>query len=600
MLDKQQRGETLTYEDALALLDAMNKVAEQGKRRKPKEGEKLDEWVRVARFIRENKEKFSGRTATGQRGLSAEELRALLATYREFVGVTAPGAETGEKPKEKEDPEKRKGWNELEDWERQLWRDYWAWHKKTDKGRVDKERENLHPTDDDRLAMALQLSTQYVEPGFREAAEEMFNDPMFVGGILIGIAVYIALWLFPNPIFIGLAMAISLALLAVFTVSEIMNLVRAWTGVSRESKVAQSFEDLRAAGERFGHATGGSAFRILVMIFMYLVGRSLPKAGTAPPMGGGGPGQAGAESGSALGRLMMGGPGGGAAGGVVVTPAVGEAAVTAIQVLADGTVVIVQVAAAGAVSGGKLGPTMMAMQGPKGGGGGGGKEPAKAKDKEPAKAKDKEPKAKEDKPKEKKPKEKKPKEKKSKDKGLKQPKDYFEEQPRQRDPTAREVSRDPTTEEIIEEAEGGHGTFQEREGTAIGSTEEVAEAVKWTPKLNAEGYGEVYRRGGGWRGLEWIKQIFTGNRAPDLLGIDRVGKRLLVGDVTSRPGTLVDNEFGPGKRPHLEKTLEYARLLLSEIRNNPKLAEFAEFTVWVKETYWGTGETTRPIPVTKP
>jgi Domain of unknown function (DUF4157) len=601
MLDKQQRGETLSYEDALALLDALNKIAERGKRRKPQTGEKLDEWVRVARFIRENKEKFSGRTASGQRGLSAEELRELLATYREFVGVTQPGAATGEK--KEEDPEKRKGWNELEDWERQLWRDYWAWHKKTDKGRVDKERDNLHLTDDDRLSIALQLSTQYLEAGFREAAEEMFNDPMFIGGIAVGIAAYIALWLFPNPIFIGLAMAISLLLLAVFTVSEIMNLVRAWTGVSFESKVARSFEDLRAAGERFGKATGGTTFRVLVMIFMYLAGKALPKAGTAPKMGGGGgAGTAGAESASALERLMIGGPGGGAGGGagaaVMGRPAVGQAAVEAIQVLADGTVVIVKVASAGAVAGGPLGPTMMAMQGPTGGGGGGGKESTGKGSgqgkKEPAKAQDKEPKPKKEKPK------KEPKPKKSKDKPLKKPRDYFEEEPRTRDPKAKEVTRDPTTEEIIEGAEGKRGTFQEGEATVIGSADEVAEAIQWTPKLQAEGYTEVYRRGGGWKGLEWIKQIFTGNRAPDLLGIDRTNHRLLVGDVTSRPGTTVPNEFGPGDRSHLDKTLEYARLLLSEIRNNPKYAEFKEFTVWVKERYWATGEITKPIPVKSP
>ncbi|WNG56012.1 hypothetical protein F0U59_15525 [Archangium gephyra] len=50
-----------------------------------------------------------------------------------------------------------------------------------------------------RQVMALRLSTRFMGDGFRNAAHELFNDPLFVSGVVLSTALYMAAWLAPEP-----------------------------------------------------------------------------------------------------------------------------------------------------------------------------------------------------------------------------------------------------------------------------------------------------------------------------------------------------------------------------------------------------------------
>lgn len=70
-------------------------------------------------------------------------------------------------------------------WEKQLREEYLAKYGSP----------TLHLPDafeNSRQAMALRLSTRFMDAGFREAAHELFNDPLFVSGIILSTAIYMA------------------------------------------------------------------------------------------------------------------------------------------------------------------------------------------------------------------------------------------------------------------------------------------------------------------------------------------------------------------------------------------------------------------------
>src|SRR5262249_2804491 len=137
----------------------------------------------------------------------------------------------------------------------------------------------------------------------------------------------------------------------VFTVSEIKNVAVAWLRLEDESEAARDFSELEEAAKNFGHAIGGTALRVLVMLATIFVGKALPSPKA---------------------------PAGGGPGGMAPAPAGGPripipAEAVEIKVMADGSIVVL---------GPKTVTTTGAMMGSKGGGGGGTKnvpEPPKQK-----------------------------------------------------------------------------------------------------------------------------------------------------------------------------------------------------------------------------
>lgn len=98
----------------------------------------------------------------------------------------------------------------------------------------------------------------------------------------------------------------------------------------------------------------------------------------------------------------------------------------------------------------------------------------------------------------------------------------------------------------------------------------------------------------------WLRRIFPGRGAarlgPDMVAINRRTRTIIVGDVTTRPGTMVPMTWRFARQQeamHIERTVEYARMVASRLPE-----EFRGFRIFAQERYWQAGQRySRRIPV---
>ena len=115
-----------------------------------------------------------------------------------------------------------------------------------------------------RLRLALQMSVQYLPEGLADAAREMLTDPAFYAGLGLGLGLYLAAWLAPEPVFSkGTAILITTALLLMFTVAEIRNVMAVLWRLYHESEAAESLEELEGAAQNFARGASGTVVRVL-------------------------------------------------------------------------------------------------------------------------------------------------------------------------------------------------------------------------------------------------------------------------------------------------------------------------------------------------
>jgi hypothetical protein len=175
--------------------------------------------------------------------------------------------------------------------------------------------------------LALKLSPRYMDEGVREAARELFRSPVFLSSVALSVLVYFAAWVAPEPIFTkAFVTALTLRLALLVGVLELNQFARACARLYEEAQAARTVEELEAVAERFGRAVGGTGLRVLMLVASMGVARGLPNV----PQGG-------------LGALLRAPryslPGGGTMNGAA-----------AVQMVADGTIVVTGVAAGTAAS----------------------------------------------------------------------------------------------------------------------------------------------------------------------------------------------------------------------------------------------------------
>ena len=136
-----------------------------------------------------------------------------------------------------------------------------------------------------RLFLALRLSAHSMDDGFQEAAITLFNDPLFLSGIVLSATVYLAAWAAPEPIFSkAFAASLTVALALCFSVAELRQVAMAFLHFHGEVEQARTLAELEAAAARFGRALGGTGLRVLLMVASYGIGKALPPV----PSGGSG------------------------------------------------------------------------------------------------------------------------------------------------------------------------------------------------------------------------------------------------------------------------------------------------------------------------
>jgi uncharacterized protein DUF4157 len=281
---KLGKGETLTFEQALTLIDALHRVTSPS----AKPDESKDSWLRWARFIENNKDRISGRSKANGNGKSIDETQAILNEYKQFVGVQDPPTTTLKAKIEEartHDPDVAKAWNDLSPQDKALWNAYLEGYGSTTRTSADR-RTDLHPTTDDKMFMALNISTEYMPEGAAAQLKVLVNDPIFWSSLMAGLTAYLLLWVAPEPFFTkAAAILTTLAILSVsgFAASQIIAVARAYLRLRDTCEAATTLDEIRGAAREFGHAIGAAGANVLVTLALLLGGKSLPARPTGGP-----------------------------------------------------------------------------------------------------------------------------------------------------------------------------------------------------------------------------------------------------------------------------------------------------------------------------
>ncbi|WNG50872.1 hypothetical protein F0U60_47170 [Archangium minus] len=127
------------------------------------------------------------------------------------------------------------------------------------------------------LWAALKMSPRFMGEGVREAAEELFNSPLFIHGVYLSVMLYFSAWLMPEPLFSkAFAATLTVRLAMVVGLVELARVAQACLRLHQEAQAARSPAQLEAASEHFGAAIGGVGFRVVVLVATMGMGRLLP------------------------------------------------------------------------------------------------------------------------------------------------------------------------------------------------------------------------------------------------------------------------------------------------------------------------------------
>jgi hypothetical protein len=125
-----------------------------------------------------------------------------------------------------------------------------------------------------RYVLALALSKSPVIPEMQAALGEMVSFQAIMSAALWMIMTVLVLLAIPEPVTKGIAAALALALVLWVGVETLYNLVTGWLELTHEVMYATTFEELRAAGEKYGKRIGRDAARIFAMLAVAAIGQT--------------------------------------------------------------------------------------------------------------------------------------------------------------------------------------------------------------------------------------------------------------------------------------------------------------------------------------
>jgi len=241
----------------------------------PKFGDEGESWVRFARFLEKNRDRIQGRLRSGDKGkLTQDKLERILAEYGVFVAAEPTPGE-GELRSVQDfnkefayDP----GWARLSKADRDLIIAFAkASPESVAEGKVDFPR--LTPTM--KMIMALKVADTTFLGEARAAAKAAFTDPTFLITMVVVMAVYVGLWLTPDPSLITkiAAGALTLVMLAQFAYSDLYGFAKSFSAFSDACEKATTVPELKAAGEQFLRAIGPVGLDIMMALVFWRVGK---------------------------------------------------------------------------------------------------------------------------------------------------------------------------------------------------------------------------------------------------------------------------------------------------------------------------------------
>jgi hypothetical protein len=157
-----------------------------------------------------------------------------------------------------------------------LTRDYGQWCERkgqpSDCLELLRERPSLEVEGKRRLALAMGMASAWESAGVQ--LEAMANPRAVMTSLAAGAAVYLALWLLPEPVSKGLAAALTVALIGYVGLDGFFALTNACRALEREVESARSFAQVHEAGQRFGKRLGPHVARALVTLVGAALGQT--------------------------------------------------------------------------------------------------------------------------------------------------------------------------------------------------------------------------------------------------------------------------------------------------------------------------------------
>jgi hypothetical protein len=114
------------------------------------------------------------------------------------------------------------------------------------------------------LAFSIALDSVWEETG--DALRGMTNREAVVSMVVATGALYLGLWLFPEPVSKGIASIMTAALIAYLGIDTVWSLIQGWIHLSERVAEATTFDEVRDAGEQYGEVMGQNAARAFVML----------------------------------------------------------------------------------------------------------------------------------------------------------------------------------------------------------------------------------------------------------------------------------------------------------------------------------------------
>jgi hypothetical protein len=130
-------------------------------------------------------------------------------------------------------------------------------------------------TGDARYALAMSFAMDAVVPEMMEAFKGMADPEAIKASLLWTMTVYAALWLAPEPAFTkGLATVVTATFICYVGVDTFWTLIQGWRRLVEEADGATTFEQVIAAGERYGKVMGRNAARAFALLLTAAIGQT--------------------------------------------------------------------------------------------------------------------------------------------------------------------------------------------------------------------------------------------------------------------------------------------------------------------------------------
>ncbi|MGZ3457418.1 MAG: SitA5 family polymorphic toxin [Archangium sp.] len=170
----------------------------------------------------------------------------------------------------------------------ELTRSYCRWceHKSRPRDCLSLLTEGQVLSADGRYTLALAIAMDSVWNETLEAFKDMANPEAVRATVVSAMAMYMMLWVPPEPVSKGLAATLTAGLIAYLGVDTVWSLMNGWRQMVVEVKRASTFAELSEAGERYGRVMGKNAARAFVLLATAAIGDTAGLAAKGPELPG--------------------------------------------------------------------------------------------------------------------------------------------------------------------------------------------------------------------------------------------------------------------------------------------------------------------------